>query len=59
MTDEREDPAVFGPMGASKVRIGRKTKLFLSVYDAEVIVRSNASAVLRYSDGNAVGTAKL
>ena len=42
MTDEREDPAVFGLIGAPKARIGKKTKLFQCVFEAEVIVRSIA-----------------
>ena len=44
MTDEREDPAVFGLICSPKTRIGKKTKLFQSVFEADVIVRSIASA---------------
>ena len=44
MTDEREEPALFGLMGTPKARIGKETKLFLSVFGAEVIVWSIASA---------------
>ena len=39
MTDEREDPAVFVLIGTPKASIGKKTKLFQSVFEAEVIVR--------------------
>ena len=44
MTDERDDPALFGLIGTPKARIGRKTKLFQSVFEAVVIVWSIASA---------------
>ena len=44
MTDEREEPALFGLIGTPKARIGKETKLFQSVFEAEVIVRSIASA---------------
>ena len=44
MTDEREDPAVLGLIGTPKARIGKKTKLFQSVFEGKVIVRSIASA---------------
>ena len=43
MTDEREEPALFGLTGTPKARIGKETKLFQSVFEAEVIVRSIAS----------------
>ena len=44
MTNEREEPAEFGLIGTPKARAGMETKLFQSVFKAEVIVRSNASA---------------
>ena len=44
MMDEREEPALFGLIGTPKARIGKETKLFQSVFEAEVIVRSIASA---------------
>ena len=44
MTDEREDPALFGLIGTPKASIGKETKLIRSVFEAEVIVRSIASA---------------
>ena len=44
MTDEREEPALFGLIGTPKARIGKETQLFQSVFEAEVIVRSIASA---------------
>ena len=44
MMDNREDPAVFGLIGAHKKRIGKKTKLFQSVFEAAVVVRSITSA---------------
>ena len=43
-TDDRGEPALFGLIGTPKARIGKDTKLFQSVYEAEVIVRSIASA---------------
>ena len=63
MTDEREEPALFGLIGTPKARIGKQTKLFQSVFEAEVIVRSIASAraSARFWDShrNAMETAKL
>ena len=44
MKDEREDPAAFGLIGTPKARIGKKTKLFQSVFEADVMVRSIALA---------------
>ena len=44
MTDEREEPALLGLIGTPKARIGKETKFFQSVFEAEVIVRSIASA---------------
>ena len=44
MTDEREEPALLGLIGTPKARIGKDRKLFQSVFEAEVIVRSIASA---------------
>ena len=44
MTDEREEPALFVLMGTPKARIGKDTKLFQSVFEAAVIVRSIATA---------------
>ena len=44
MTDEREEPARFGLIGTPKARIRKDTKLFQSVFEAEMIVRSIASA---------------
>ena len=44
MTDEREEPVVFVLIGTPKARIGKETKLFQSVFEAKVIVRSIASA---------------
>ena len=44
MTDEREEPALLGLIGTPKARIGKETKNFQSVFEAEVIVRSIASA---------------
>ena len=60
-TDERDEPALFGLIGTSNARIGKETKLFQSVFEAEVIVRSIASAtgIRRDSDRNAIETAKL
>ena len=45
MTDEREEPALLGLIGTPKARIGKETKLFQSVFEAEVIVRSIATAI--------------
>ena len=59
ITDEREEPALFGLIGTPKARIGKETKLFQSVFEAEVIVRSIASARAWDSDRNAIETAKL
>ena len=36
ITDERDDPAVFGLIGTPKVRIEKKNKLFLSVFKTEM-----------------------
>ena len=44
MTDEREEPAVFWLIITSKAMIGKESRLFQSVLEAEVIVRSIASA---------------
>ena len=44
MTGERQYPVVFGLISRPKARIGKKTKLSHSVFEAEVIVRSIASA---------------
>ena len=44
MTDEREEPGLFGLNGSPKARIGKETKLFQSVFELEVIVRSIAAA---------------
>ena len=56
MTIEREDPAVFGLIGTPKARIGKKTKLFQSVFEAEVVVRSIASETgIRLDYGIRVG----
>ena len=44
MTDDREEPALFGLICTRKARIGKETKLFQSIFEAEVIVRSIASA---------------
>ena len=44
MTDEREEPALLWLIGTPKARIGKETKLFQSVFEAEVIVQSIASA---------------
>ena len=43
MTDEREDPAVFGLISTPKARVGMMSKLFQSVFEAEVIVWSIVS----------------
>ena len=43
-TDEREEPALLGLIGTPKARIGKETKLFQSVFEAKVNVRSIASA---------------
>ena len=59
MTDEREEPALLGLIGTPKARIGKETKLFQSVFEAEVIVRSIASARFWDSDRNAIDKAKL
>ena len=59
MTDEREEPALIGLIGTPKARIGKETKLFQSVFEADVIVRSIASARFWDSDRNAIETAKL
>ena len=63
MTDEREEPALLGLIDTPKARIGKETKLFQSVFEAEVIVRSivlaRASARFWDSDRNAIETAKL
>ena len=42
MTDERDEPGLFGLIGTPKARIGKETNLFQSVFEAEVIVRSIA-----------------
>ena len=56
MTDEREEPALFGLIGTPKARIGKETKLFQSVFEAEVIVRSIASATgIRQDFGIRIG----
>ena len=44
MVEEREDPAVFGLIGTPKARMEKKTKLFHSLFENEVSVRSIASA---------------
>ena len=61
MTDEREDPAIFGLIGAPKARIGRNTKLFQSVFEADRPVNrigksfcNGDSAGLRDSDWNVI-----
>ena len=59
MTDEREVTALFGLIGTPKARIENETKLFQSVFEAEVIVRSIASARFWDSDRDAIETAKL
>ena len=41
---ERKDPVVFGLIEMPKARIGKMNKLFHSVFDTEVRVRSIASA---------------
>ena len=46
----REEPALFGLIGTPKARIGKETKLFQSVFEAEVIVRSIASATGIWQD---------
>ena len=56
MTGETEDPTVFGLMGTSKARIGKKTNLFQSAYEDEVIVRARASETeIRQDFGNRMG----
>ena len=59
ITDERDEPALLGLIGTPKARIGKDTKLFQSVFEAEVIVRSIASARFWDSDRNAIDKAKL
>ena len=44
MMEERVDPVVFELIAVPKSRIGKKTKLFHSVYNTKVSVRSIASA---------------
>ena len=44
MTNEREEPALLGLIIKHNARIGKETKLFQSVFEAVVIVRSIASA---------------
>ena len=56
MTDEREEPALIGLIGTPKARIGNEIKLFQSVFEAEVIVRSIASATeIRQDFGIRIG----
>ena len=52
----REETALFGLIGTPKARIGNETKLFQSVFKAEVIVRSIASATeIRQDFGIRIG----